>query len=267
MSLTVTILGCGSSAGVPRIGNNWGDCDPGNPKNNRRRCSILVQKKTSVDKVTNVLVDTTPDMRTQLLGVGIGWVDGVLYTHDHADHIHGIDDLRTISFNGRARVDVYADEPTSKTLQGRFAYCFEAPAGTPYPPILNHHLIEPAKAVAIDGEGGTITSLPFSQQHGGIMSLGYRFGGLAYSSDLNDLPDHSLEHLQNLDVWIVDALKRTPHPTHFSLDDALGWIERLKPKRAILTNMFIDMDYETLVKELSEGVEPAYDGMVIDVQD
>lgn len=263
MSLKITILGCGSSGGVPRIGGDWGTCDPENPKNNRRRCSILVQRKSGAN-TTNVLVDTSPDMRNQLLDANIRWLDGILYTHEHADHIHGIDDLRAIALNGRDRVDIYADKVTMKTLHERFGYCFKAPAGSPYPPILKDHLITAGKPVTITGEGGEITATAFEQSHGRIMSLGYRFGNIAYSSDLNDLSQASVQALQGLDIWIVDALKRTPHPTHFSLPETLQWIKRINPKRAILTNMHTDMDYQTLLNELPDNVVPAYDGMEID---
>ena len=264
MSLKVTILGCGSSGGVPRIGGNWGECDPTNLKNRRRRCSILVQQQAP-SGTTNVLVDTSPDIRTQLLDTNVSWLDGVLYTHEHADHIHGIDDLRAIAINGRERVNVYADKTTLKTLTERFGYCFKAPSGSAYPPILKEHLITPGEPITITGEGGEISATAFEQVHGRIMSIGYRFNELAYSSDLNDLPDASLDALQGLDIWIVDALKRTPHPTHFSLQETLQWIERINPKRAILTNMHIDMDYETLISELPDNVVPAYDGMEIEI--
>jgi len=264
MSLKVTILGCGSSGGVPRIGGNWCTCDPDNPKNRRRRCSILVQQRMP-SGTTNVLVDTSPDMRNQLLDTNVSWLDGVLYTHEHADHIHGIDDLRMIAINGRSRVDVYADKTTLATLTDRFGYCFTSPQGSAYPPILNEHLITPGEPVTITGEGGDVTAIAFEQVHGDIMSLGYRFNDIAYSSDLNDLPDSSLDNLRNLDIWIVDALKRTPHPTHFSLPETLQWIERINPRRAILTNMHTDMDYDTLKRELPDNVVPAYDGMEIEI--
>ncbi len=264
MTLRVTILGCGSSGGVPRIGGDWGVCDPGNPKNRRQRCSILVERVTAKDRTT-VLVDTTPDMRNQLLAAGVGTLDGVLYTHEHADHIHGIDDLRAISYARRARIDIYGDERTLDKLRRRFGYCFSTPAGSSYPPIVSPTAITPFVPVTIKGPGGDIAALPFTQHHGDLDSLGFRFGGLAYSSDVKDIPPESVECLQDLDVWIVDALRPSEHPTHFSLDDALGWIERLRPRRAVLTNMHIDLDYETLRRTLPGPVEPAYDGMRIDL--
>lgn len=263
MTHKFTILGCGTSTGVPRIGPNWGACDPENPKNYRRRCSLLVQRHGE-DGQTSVLVDTTPDLRVQLLDVKISWLDAVFYTHDHADHIHGIDDLRGVFFNGRRRVDVYHDAHTGEALRHRFGYCFESPPGSNYPSILNGHDIQHGESQAISGEGGEITVLPFTQYHGEINSLGYRFGNVAYSPDVNGLPDESMRLLEGLDVWIVDALRPVPHPSHFSLEETLEAIERVKPKRAILTHMHIDMDYGTLIKELPEGVEPAYDGMVFE---
>ena len=262
MSLQVTILGCGTSGGVPRVGDHWGACDPANPKNRRRRCSLLVERHGAGGE-TGVLVDTSPDLRQQLLDAGTGWIDGVLYTHDHADHVHGIDDLRQVAFNGRRRVDVYFDEATGKLLRSRFAYCFESPAGSDYPPILWDHEIVAGETVKIGGAGGAIEALPFRQMHGSGETLGFRFGGLAYSPDVSDFPEESLKALHDLDVWIIDALRPVPHPSHFSVEQALAWIARVKPKRAVLTHMHVDLDYATLARELPQGVEPAYDGMVL----
>ena len=262
MSLQVTILGCGTSGGVPRVGDHWGACDPANPKNRRRRCSLLVERHGAGGE-TGVLVDTSPDLRQQLLDAGTGWIDGVLYTHDHADHVHGIDDLRQVAFNGRRRVDVYFDEATAKLLRSRFAYCFESPAGSDYPPILRGHEIVAGETVKIGGAGGAIEALPFRQMHGSGETLGFRFGGLAYSPDVSDFPEESLKALHDLDVWVIDALRPAPHPSHFSVEQALAWIARVKPKRAVLTHMHVDLDYATLSRELPKGVEPAYDGMVL----
>lgn len=264
MGLRLTILGCGSSSGVPRIGNNWGACDPNNPKNRRRRCSVLVQR-FGKSGTTAVLIDTSPDMREQLLQADVGWVDGVLFTHEHADHIHGIDDLRVVAMNGGQRVNIWADTLTMKHIRNRFGYCFEQPPGSGYPPICNAHILTPGQPVTIDGPGGSITATPFEQLHGDINSLGFRIGDVAYSSDLNDLSEKSLPHLANLDVWIVDALRETPHPSHFNLEQSLDWIRRIKPKRAVLTNMHVDLDYDTLVGKLPQGVVPAYDGMALEL--
>ena len=265
MTLKLTILGCGTSGGVPRVGNHWGACDPANPKNRRRRCSALVEC-AGEGGITAALVDSSPDLRQQLLDAGVGWLDGVLYTHDHADHSHGIDDLRMVSFNGRRRVEVYYDAATGKLLRNRFAYCFESPPGSEYPAILKGHEIRPGVPVAISGAGGAIKALPFRQIHGQGETLGFRFGGIAYSPDVSDLPEESLKALQGLDVWILDALRHTPHPSHLSVDQALAFIARVKPKRAVLTHMHVDLDYETLKRELPAGVEPAYDSMVLETE-
>lgn len=262
MSLKVTILGCGTSGGVPRIGNEWGACDPDNPKNRRRRCAVLVEQD-GPDGTTRVLVDTPPDLREQLIDAGVGLLDGVLFTHDHADHCHGIDDLRMVAYNGRHRVDVYFDAATGESLRQRFAYCFETPAGSEYPAVLSGHEIAPGEMVCIKGDGGVIEALPFRQHHGTGETLGFRFGSIAYSPDVSDLPETAVAQLAGLDVWIVDALRYTGHPSHLSVDQALAWIERLAPKRAVLTHMHVDLDYDTLAGQLPDGVEPGYDGMVL----
>jgi phosphoribosyl 1,2-cyclic phosphate phosphodiesterase len=266
MPLLFTILGCGSSAGVPRVAQGWGACDPNNPKNRRRRCSLLVEKFTDAG-TTTALVDTSPDLREQLLDANVARLDGVLFTHDHADHTHGIDDLRPLFVHQRRRVDVYADAPTATILHARFGYCFSTRAGSDYPPILTDHRIAAGETVLVEGQGGTISALPFMQKHGQGSSLGFRFGGLAYSCDVNGIPDESLKLLRDIDVWIVDALRHTPHPSHFSLEESLEWIERVRPRRAVLTNLHTDLDYETLRRSLPAGIEPAFDGMTIELDD
>lgn len=262
MTTSITILGCGSSAGVPRIGNDWGNCDPANPRNRRRRCSALLSR-TGPAGVTRVLIDTTPDLREQMLSTAIGDIDGVLYTHEHADHTHGIDDLRAFFLNRRARVEVWADDATGRMLTTRFAYCFYSPPGSDYPPIINLNPMEAGKAFSITGAGGEITALPFEVHHGSIDALGFRIGGMAYTPDIDGVPDHSLPALQNLDLWIVDGLRRARHPSHWNLEQALDWIARMKPKRAVITNMHQDLDFDTLVRELPVTVEPAYDGLIL----
>jgi phosphoribosyl 1,2-cyclic phosphate phosphodiesterase len=262
MSLKATILGCGTSGGVPRIGNEWGACDPANPKNRRRRCALLVEK-AGADGVTRVLVDTPPDLREQLIDADVGLLDAVLYTHEHADHCHGIDDLRMIAYNGRRRLDVYYGEATGEILRQRFAYCFETPEGSEYPAVLNGHEIRPGQMVRISGAGGVIQAMPFLQKHGPTETLGFRFSGIAYSPDVSDFPEESLTHLEGLDLWILDALRYTGHPSHLTVAQALSWIERLQPDRAVLTHMHVDLDYSALASQLPEMVEPAYDGMVI----
>jgi len=266
MALVATILGCGSSGGVPRVAGGWGACDPANPKNRRRRCSILVEK-TGPNGTTKVLVDTTPDLREQLIGADVSWLDAVLISHDHADHIHGIDDLRPIVIHNRRRVSVYMEPETGERLKDRFSYCFDAPPGSPYPPILDSHEMPPLTPLVVDGEGGTIVVEPFPVIHGPIVALGFRFGGLAYTPDVSDIPEESVELLQDLDVWIVDALRETRHISHFTVDEALSWVNRIGPRRAVLTNMHVDLDYETLKARLPDTVEPAYDGMRIRFDD
>jgi len=264
LGLKVTILGSGSSGGVPRIGGadgggEWGACDPAEPKNRRRRCSILVERGG-----TQVLVDTTPDMREQLIGARVRQLDGVLITHDHADQSHGIDDLRMIAQNMMKRVDVYASAETLRVLTDRFAYCFKGSGVGAYPSILRAHTIErPFRTFEIEGAGGTIPILAFDQDHGTMVSQGFRFGPVAYSSDVVGLDERAFEALAGVECWIVDALRYRPHPTHAHVDKTLSWIARVKPKRAVLTNLHTDLDYQTLRKALPDGVEPAFDGLAV----
>lgn len=260
MSLTFTILGCGSSGGVPRLGGHWGDCDPHNPKNTRRRCSLLVTR-TGPKGITRVLIDTSPDLRSQLLDAGVGTLNAVIYTHPHADHVHGIDDLRMIVFNMRQRLQVWADGNTTNALLGRFGYAFVQPKGSPYPAICELNTID--GDVTIGGDGGTITLTPIEVEHGSIDALGFRIEGLAYLPDVSAIPDAAWHHLQDLDIWIVDALRRTPHPTHSHLDNTLDWIARAGPKQAVLTNMHIDLDYAIVAAETADHITPAYDGMTL----
>ncbi|MFT6933343.1 MAG: phosphoribosyl 1,2-cyclic phosphate phosphodiesterase [Paracoccaceae bacterium] len=258
--LRFTILGCGSSGGVPRLGGHWGACDPTNPRNNRRRCSLLIEREAETG-TTSVLIDSSPDLRMQLLDAGIGALDGVVYTHSHADHVHGLDDLRMIVFNMRKRLPVWADGATQNDLLSRFGYAFVQPPGSAYPPILELNSLD--GELTIDGEGGPITLSAFRVKHGNIDSLGIRVGDLAYLPDVSDLYPESWAALQNLDCWILDALRRDPHPSHTHLANSLDWIAQAKPRRAVLTNMHIDLDYQTVLEETPDHVTPAYDGMVI----
>ncbi len=268
--LEVTILGSGSSGGVPRIGGpdghgDWGACDPNDPKNRRRRCSILVRKHTPGGE-TAILVDTAPDMREQLIDARVRHLDAVLITHDHADQLHGIDDLRVLVLTMRKRIDLYADHLTQAGIMRRFGYIFERPEGSDYPPILNMHTIEePFSQFDIAGAGGPVSVLPFEQEHGRIRSLGFRFGDFAYSSDVSGLDEAAFAALEGVDTWVVDALRYTHHPTHANVETALAWIAQVKPRRAVLTNLHVDLDYETLKAQLPPGVEPAYDGMVLTI--
>ena len=261
-TMRVIVLGCGSSAGVPRIGGDWGDCDPADPRNRRSRCSIIVER-TGKGGTTRVLVDTTPDLRSQLLAAGVGHLDGVAWTHPHADHLHGIDDLRTVVQNRRARLPVWADAETAELLLARFAYVFVQPPGSLYPPILDIRTI--AGPVEVDGAGGVIRLEPFRVTHGRIEALGFRIADFAYLPDVSAIPDDAWPALDGLDTFMVDALRREPHPTHAHLALTLDWIARVRPRRGILTNMHNDLDYATLVGELPPGIVPAHDGLVFEI--
>lgn len=265
--LEFTILGCGSSGGVPRADGDWGVCDPANPKNFRLRCSLLVRRlgegPRGAAQATTALIDASPELRIQTARANVKRVDAVLLTHDHADQVHGLDDVRAFFLRQQARIPCWMDAVTDESLMRRFGYIFEGEGG--YPAICDRQAI-PAHGTPWDvtGPSGAIPVVTFDQDHGGVRSVGYRFGGVAYSSDVVGLDDAAFEALAGLDVWIVDALRRRPHPTHAHLDLALQWIERAKPRRAILTNMHIDLDYEQLRAELPPGVEPAYDGMTFE---
>ncbi len=264
--ITATIMGCGSSGGVPRVGNQWGECDPAQPRNRRRRCSLLLTG-TSAHHAgkTRIVIDTGCDLREQLLDAQVNNIDAVFYTHEHADHTHGIDDLRAFALASGRKIDVYMDPRTGQRLQKSFSYCFEAPKNSGYPPILNSRLLHAGEPVTIAGEGGHITLLPVLQQHGNITTLGFKVGNFLYSCDVSGFQEQSLQHLENLDVWIIDALRRSPHPSHLNLSQSLEWIRRMQPRHAILTNLHVDMDYDTLSGELPKNVTPAFDGMKIDV--
>ena len=258
------ILGCGSSGGVPRIGGHWGDCDPANPKNRRRRCSMLVERETD-QGVTRVLIDTSPDMRDQLIDAGVGALDGVIYTHSHADHVHGVDDLRMVVFNMRERVNVWADQTTCDALLDRFGYVFIQPEGSSYPPILNLNLLN--GPVRITGLGGEITFTPFKVEHGRIDALGFRIKDLVYLPDVSAMNEAAWDVVSGANCWVLDALRRDPHPTHSHLEQSLEWIEKSGVPNAVLTNMHIDLDYETVLAETPDHITPAYDGMIIEYTD
>jgi phosphoribosyl 1,2-cyclic phosphate phosphodiesterase len=264
MILKFTILGCGSSGGVPRPALGWGACDPNNPKNRRRRTSLLVERRAA-GGITRVLIDTSPDLREQLLAADVDRLDGVLYTHEHADHTHGIDDLRSLFIKQRQLIDVYLDVHTAEMMRARFGYCFQSPPGSEYPPIVRERRLTAGEPIAIAGQGGPLVALPILQEHGDIASYGFRFGDVAYSTDLSGMPAASVAALADLDLWIVDALRDRPHPSHFSVTDALAWIERIKPRRAILTDLHAELDYETLRKKLPPHIAPAFDGMSFEV--
>jgi phosphoribosyl 1,2-cyclic phosphate phosphodiesterase len=260
--MRITILGCGSSGGVPRVGQGWGACDPAEPRNRRQRCSILVEKFTG-DTCTRLLVDMSPDLRAQLLEHDVQRLDAIALSHAHADHLHGIDDVRPLVIAARHRIPLYMDAVTANEVRTKFGYILETPPGSSYPPLLNDHRIEPGIFLAVEGPGGPIEALPVLFRHGDIDALGFRFGDTLYSPDLNAVPAASEAALGGLDLWIIDALRYTPHPSHISVTEALDLIARYRPKRAILTNLHTDLDYHTLARSLPPGVIPAHDGMIV----
>ena len=256
MSFKLTILGSGTSSGVPRIGNDWGTCDPTEPKNRRSRVSILVESPT-----TRILVDTSPDMRAQLLAADVIQIDAILWTHDHADHSHGIDDVRQLFHHRRSPVPGYAREQTLRLLAQRFAYAFEGRNG--YHPTIAPHILTDRLRI------GDIDITCVDQPHGDIWSTGFRFthGGrsIGYATDFHALTPEMLTLYDRLDVWVVDALREKPHPTHPHLALTLDGIAQAKPGQAILTHMDQSMDYATLRRTLPTGVEPGYDGMTVEL--
>ncbi len=264
--LEFTILGCGSSGGVPRSDGDWGACNPENPRNRRSRCSMMVRRLGGLAEAqTTLVVDASPEFRQQCAAAGARRLDAVLLTHDHADQCHGIDDIRAFALKQRGVIDCWMNNATQRVIEHRFRYIFEGEGI--YPSIAAiRDLPDHGVNWSVDGPSGPIDILGFDQDHGTVRSVGYRFGSVAYSSDVVDIPEDSFTALQGLDVWIVDALKYAPHPTHAHVDKALGWIERVKPRRAILTNMHVDIDFETLAARLPPGVEPAYDGLRFEVE-
>jgi len=260
--LEITILGCGSSGGVPRADGAWGDCDPTDPRNRRTRCSMLARRLSDrgAEDQTTVLVDTSPDMRLQTAQAGVRRLDAVLLTHDHADQTHGVDDVRAFALNQNGTIPTFMDAATEASMLRRFGYVFQGQGG--YSPICQPRRLPPlGEAFAVDGPSGAIPITTFDQDHGGVRSVGYRFGPVAYSSDVVDLSDDAFEALSGVSIWIVDALRYRPHPTHAHLARTLEWIERVRPQRAILTNLHVDLDYSVLAGQLPAGVEPAFDGL------
>jgi phosphoribosyl 1,2-cyclic phosphate phosphodiesterase len=254
--MRVTVLGCGPSTGVPVIGGNWGSCDPNDPRNRRRRVSVLVEVGGVV-----ILIDTSPDLREQLLDAGVTRIDAVVMTHAHADHLHGIDDLRSVNRLMRSAIPLYANARTLAEIGSRFGYVLK-PAEEPgrfYKPTLVPYEI--AGPFEIHG----ISVLPFVQDHGFSATLGFRIGGFAYSTDVTELDDNAFAALEGIELWIVDCLRREPHPTHSHLAKTLSWIARVRPRHAVLTHMDQSLDYRELCAELPNGVEPGYDGLVIDL--
>jgi phosphoribosyl 1,2-cyclic phosphate phosphodiesterase len=254
--MRVTVLGCGASTGVPAIGPNWGQCDPADPRNRRRRVSLLVE----IGEVA-ILIDTSPDLREQLIDARVRRLDAVLMTHAHADHLHGIDDIRQLNRIMKAAIPLWADARTLAEIRRRFGYALEPPPapGQFYRPTLEPHEI--TGPFAVKG----VPVVPFAQNHGYSMTLGFRIGDMAYSTDVTELDEAAFAAIAGIELWIVDCMRRTPHATHSHLDKTLGWIERIGPRRAVLTHMDQSLDYRTLAAELPAGVEPGQDGLVIDL--
>lgn len=253
--MKVTILGCGGAGGVPLIGNEWGACDPADPRNNRTRVSVLIEEGGQT-----LLVDTSPDMREQLLRANVRDISAIFYTHAHADHTHGIDNIRSLNWLTGRSMPVFGDAQTLTELRRMFPYIFDQPPAT------NRFARPSVVAQEIDPmmQFETIKIQTFMQRHGEIQTVGYRFNDFAYSTDVSDLCDEAFETLQGVKVWVVGAIRERPHPTHAHVDRALEWIARVAPERAYLTHMDNSLDYATLSARLPAGVEPAYDGLIFE---
>ncbi len=257
LPITITVLGCGASGGVPLIGCECTVCTSSNPKNQRGRASISVEQGA-----TRVLIDASPDLRQQALREGISTVDAILFTHDHADHTHGIDDARSFNYHRNGALPIYGTQATLEGITQRFAYAFGAPAGPDgvwFKPSLEPKVIDDYDLISI----GSMDILSYLQHHGKVNSTGYRIGNFAYSPDVHNFPEESLQVLEKLDVWLVDCLRYREAPTHAHLEKTLAWIDRLKPRLSILTHMAHELEYEQLLRELPPNVVPAYDGMTI----
>lgn len=258
--MRVTILGSGAASGVPMIGNRWGACDPANPRNRRRRASILVEERE-----TALLVDTGPDVRDQLIDAGVMRLDAILYTHTHADHTHGIDEIRALNRLQRSVIDAYGTANDLDQLIKRFSYAFDPPGTYKgkiafYKPCLEARTLSHGRPLTI----GAIEVLPFEQDHGFLISTGYRFGPMAYTTDAVNLPDPAFEALSGVDTWVVGCLQEEPHPTHAHFDRIMEWIERVGPRRAVLTHLSTRLDYAELAGRLPKHIEAAYDGMILE---
>ena len=265
--LALTLLGTGSSGGVPRVGGAWGDCDPAEPRNRRRRCAALVERTGPDGGRTTVLIDAGADLREQLLGADVRELHGVLLTHPHADHVFGLDDLRQLAIQLRRGIEVHMDRATSDSVMRSFGYAFSQAPGSSYPPFCLERRIEPPAPVEVDGPGGPLHFEPIVAEHGDVHALGFRVGGVAYLPDAKRVTDAaSLERLMGLDALVIDALRRRPHPSHMHLDETLEFVRRFAPRRAVLTNMHSDLDYRTLASELPPGIEPGFDGTRIELE-
>ena len=266
------ILGCGSSGGVPRIDGDWGACDPDEPKNRRRRCSLLVERAASVEalkdgEATRILIDTSPDLREQLLDAGAPDIHGLAFTHTHADQCHGIDDVRALVYRRRERLPAAMSLETLRDLKARFGYIFETPVGSGYPPLLIAEPLSSGAHATVAGPGGRVDIRLFDVEHGGAPCSGVRIGPLTYTPDVNGLGASAMTQIAGSALWLVDALRERPHPSHAHLDQSLAWLSEIRPELGVLTNLHVDLDYRTLVERLPEGVRAAYDGLELVLRD
>ncbi len=273
-TLQVTLLGCGSSGGVPRVGGDWGACDPAEPRNRRTRCSILVeywegQGQAKREDRTIVLIDTSPDLRDQLLKANISRLDALFYTHEHADQTHGIDDLRAIAYRMRKKIPTYMNDHTRDILLDRFSYCFETPEGRVHPPILDAQQISNhGQVISVDGPGGPLKVRALNLSHGATPVLGFFLNDkVVYTPDVYDIDDETINILRSPDVWIIDALRYGASPSHAHLDKAMSWLARTQTRQAILTNMHVDLDYATLKNEVPANQVVGYDGLTVNLRD
>ena len=264
--LRARILGCGSSGGVPRLDGDWGACDPAEPKNRRSRCSLLVEQAKTLQALdegvaTRLLIDTSPDLRNQWLDAGASGLDGVAFTHAHADQLHGIDDLRALVYRRRSKLPAHASPAVNEEIAMRFSYIFQTPPGSGYPPLLTMQTLQASEHVQVTGPGGDLSFSLFDVEHGGAPCSGVRIGPIAYTPDVNGLDDAAMRALGGASVWIVDALREKPHPTHAHLAQSLEWLDVIAPELGLLTNLHVDLDYQSLLARAPAGVRPAYDGL------
>lgn len=263
--MKVTILGCGPSNGIPALDYGWGSCDPNNPRNRRTRASILIEARAANDGTDRtILIDTSPDLRAQLLAANVRTLDGLVYTHGHADHLHGVDDLRAINRNIGGPIPMWADDATLHKMEQAFGYALQGiPEGQPIfrPWLQPHRITESAFSVA------GVPVQPFAQDHGWGVTQGLRFGHFAYSTDVVRMPEEAFECLAGVKVWLIGVFTNRPHSTHAHVDLALEWIERVKPEQAWLTHMGPALDYQQLMDSLPPHVRPVYDGQVLEIPD
>jgi phosphoribosyl 1,2-cyclic phosphate phosphodiesterase len=257
--MKVTVLGCGGSQGVPSATGDWGACDPSNPKNWRRRPAVLVETETTSGEPRTLLIDAPPELREQLVRARMARIDAVLFTHDHADHVHGIDDLRPFARVQKTPIPALAAPEATAALRRRFGYAISGFGSGVYSPILE------LNDISGEGVAAGVPVVAFGQDHGFGPSTGFRIGRFGYCIDVVRLSDAAFEALDGIALWIVDCQQLEQHPTHSHLAQTLGWIERLRPQHAVLTHLGSRLDYDRLAAMLPPGVEPGYDGLVLDV--